>query len=64
MIVNCLGNKKFIAGNDITYVDFVSFWLLKILNLYDKSIVGSFPKLGQYMELFSSQKGITEAAKA
>ena len=49
IVEKCLGYKRFIASNDITYADFVTYGVLKTLMLYDEKMVNAFPKLIQYM---------------
>ena len=46
LIQDCLGDTKFIAGNDITYADFSACRAIKTLALFDKSMVEAYPKLG------------------
>ena len=45
MIEDCLGKKRFVAGEEITYADFVTYWILKMLKMYDKVMLTAFPKI-------------------
>jgi len=55
-----IGNKRFVAGNNVTYADFMAYWILKALTMFDASIIQSNPKMLQYMVTFSELKGIRE----
>jgi len=57
-------NNKFLAGNDVTYIDFMTYGYLKLLKVYDESIVTGFPKIVEYMRNMASLKGVAEAAAA
>ena len=60
-IGNCIGNKRFVAGNEVTYADFVAFGHLKILKRYDESLVAELPKIVEYMQNMSGLKGMADA---
>ena len=64
MIEKCIGNKQFIAGDGITYADFMAYGVLKTLRMYDEDMFSDLPILVQYMEMFAVQKGVEEAEKA
>ena len=53
--------KRYVAGNEVTYADFITYWILKIFNLYDSSLLRGFPKVFKYFDDFSSLKGIKTA---
>ena len=59
-IAKMIGNKRFVAGNNVTYADFMAYWILKALTMFDASIIQSNPKMLQYMVTFSELKGIRE----
>ena len=59
-INDCLGGKRFLAGNEVTYADFITYWILKILTMYDSGVLNSFSNLVQYMETFRDLKGIKQ----
>lgn len=63
-IIACMQNNKFLAGNDVTYIDFMTYGYLKLLKVYDESIVTGFPKIVEYMRNMASLKGVAEAAAA
>ena len=56
-VEDCIGSKKYVAANDVTYADFIAFWALKIMKMYDASLISSF-KLNEYMHNFSNLNGI------
>ena len=60
-IGNCIGNKRFVAGNDITYADFATYGYLKVLKRYDESLVDELPKIVDYMQNMSVIKGMQDA---
>jgi len=60
-VQNCLGNKRFVAGNDVTYCDFMLYWALKYFNVYDKSIIQAFPKIAAYVQTMNSLKNVADA---
>ena len=62
-INNMLGNKRFIAGHEVTYVDFLAYWILKIIKMYDLNVLKTFPKLVQYMKNFNSLRNIQASEK-
>ena len=59
-IQNCLGNKKFIAGG-LTYVDFMVYWALKYFNIFDLSIIQSFPNIETYVQNMHALKNVKDA---
>ncbi|GBL88800.1 Glutathione S-transferase class-mu isozyme 1 [Araneus ventricosus] len=52
-----LGDRKFIAGNDITYVDFMVYEALEFYRLYHETILDDYPILEAY---FSRIKNLPE----
>ena len=58
-----IGNKRFLAGHEPTYVDFLAYWILKIIKLYDLGVVKSFPKLVQFMKNFNDLTNIAACEK-
>ena len=45
LIEKCIGSKKFMAGNQVTYCDFITYWILKVLKMYDPTIFDRKPIL-------------------
>ena len=62
-IENMLGDKRFLAGNEVTYCDFLAYWILKIIKLYDLNVIKSSPKLVNYMKTVNSLKNIATVEK-
>lgn len=62
LIKSMKGGNRFIAG-DVTYVDFIAYWGLKVMKLYDCTIVMD-PVIQDYMKNFYALKGIQPAAQA
>ena len=60
-----LGQNKFLAGNDPTYVDFYFFELLEALNwATDGSILTTYPTFKTYHASFLALPGMTAANNA
>ena len=38
LIERCIGTKRFLAGNEVTYADFITYWILKVLKMYEPTI--------------------------
>ncbi|XP_055943830.1 glutathione S-transferase class-mu 26 kDa isozyme 7-like [Argiope bruennichi] len=52
-----LGDRKFMAGDDITYVDFMVYEALDLYRLYHETILDDYPSLKAY---FSRMKNLPE----
>ncbi|GBN67965.1 Glutathione S-transferase [Araneus ventricosus] len=52
-----LGNRKFMAGDDITYVDFMVYEAFDLYRLYHESVLDDYPSLKAY---FSRMKNLPE----
>ena len=60
-ISHMIGKKKFVAGDGVTYADFMAYWILKIMAMYDAHIIGSNKKMHEYMRKMAELKGMDQA---
>jgi len=53
-----LGDNKWIAGNDLTYVDFFAYEVLYQLTVFNSKCLDKFPKLASYLKRFEELPAI------
>jgi len=49
LIAKCIGQKKFVAGDGVTYADFIAYNCLKRLQLYEPAICSENTVTSDYM---------------
>ena len=59
-MVNFLGDKKFLVGDNETFVDFYFFEMLNFLVEIDSDLTKTYPNLAGYMERMTNLPGIKD----
>ena len=57
-IENFLDSAGFIAGADLTYLDFLLWEHLDVLSLFDSKLITDFPKISGYKNRFENLEKI------
>ncbi|GBN57158.1 Glutathione S-transferase Mu 1 [Araneus ventricosus] len=55
-----LGNKKFLLGDNITYVDFIAYETFDVYEKYHASVLENFPRLQDFQKRFESLPELQE----
>ncbi|GBO10782.1 Glutathione S-transferase Mu 1 [Araneus ventricosus] len=55
-----LGNKKFLLGDNITYVDFIAYETFDVYEKYHASVLENFPRLQNFQKRFESLPELQE----
>lgn len=64
LLTNCLGSRKFAAGDSVTYADFVLFEYLEGQRFFNPEFLKDFPVLEQYCERVLALEGVDKYYKS
>jgi len=60
LLSDFLGDRKWIVGEKLTYVDFIVYEFVDVMSMFAPDVVEKFPKLQAYIERFDDLSGIKE----
>lgn len=64
LIAKCIGQKKFVAGDGVTYADFIAYNCLKRLQLYEPAICSENTVTSDYMNRMFALQGMKKAEES
>jgi len=54
------GYNRYLAGNEVTYADFMINWLFSVFRLYNEEVFTDFPELIDYHKRYLGLPGVRE----
>ncbi|CAG2120778.1 unnamed protein product [Medioppia subpectinata] len=64
LLVKFLGDKQWLIGGQLSYVDFLAYDVLDWLKRFTPDTIGKYPTIGQYLDRFEALPAITAYQKS